>query len=104
MEKLTIFIEKAPKTRSKQIQKKALVLGGCGFLGRHLCQELLNRSYDVVIAYDLRRGRGFDLDQRDSRCEIILGDLEDTVNLTKAMEGCFAVFHTASPPYDLEDR
>ncbi len=79
-------------------------MGGCGFLGRHLCDELLRRDYTNVIAYDLRQGRGFDLDERDDRCKVVLGDLEDLEKLKEAMEGCFAVFHTASPPYDLEDR
>ena len=36
--------------------KRILVTGGAGFLGSHLCRELLNRGHDVVCADNLFTG------------------------------------------------
>ena len=37
-------------------QKKALVTGGAGFLGSHLCEALLERGYEVLCADNLFTG------------------------------------------------
>jgi len=75
---------------------KALVTGGSGFLGRHLVKELLRQKYDTVV-YDLeippeirRETRGLD------NLECINGDILDYESLTKAMQDCDIVFHTAA--------
>jgi dTDP-glucose 4,6-dehydratase len=36
--------------------KRALVTGGCGFLGSHLCERLLSEGYRVVCMDNLRTG------------------------------------------------
>jgi nucleoside-diphosphate-sugar epimerase len=36
--------------------RKALVTGGCGFVGRHLVRELINDQYDVTVVDDLSGG------------------------------------------------
>ena len=39
-----------------QKKKKALVTGGAGFIGSHLCEELLSRGFEVVVIDDLTTG------------------------------------------------
>ena len=56
--------------------KRALVTGGCGFIGSHLCDELLRRDYRVVCVDNLVTGDrtnvegalahpGFSLEEKD---------------------------------------
>ena len=44
---------------------RALVTGGAGFIGSHLVEQLLLRSYEVVVIDNLSTGRleNFDFDQ-----------------------------------------
>ena len=37
-------------------RSRALVTGGCGFVGRHFCRRLLDQEYDVTIVDDLSSG------------------------------------------------
>jgi GDP-L-fucose synthase len=39
--------------------KKALVTGGCGFVGRHLVKRLLNMDYQVTVVDNFFPGSGF---------------------------------------------
>ena len=38
------------------MKKKILVVGGCGYIGSHMVQCLVNASYDVVVLDDLSTG------------------------------------------------
>lgn len=45
-------------TRSKRArQKRAIVAGGAGFLGVHLCRRLIDNGYDVLVLDNLDTGR-----------------------------------------------
>lgn len=45
-------------TRSKQARRRrALVAGGAGFLGAHLCRRLIDDGYDVLVLDNLETGR-----------------------------------------------
>ena len=37
--------------------KKILVTGGCGFIGSHLCEKLIDLKYDVTVLDNLSTGR-----------------------------------------------
>ncbi|XP_076467798.1 sterol-4-alpha-carboxylate 3-dehydrogenase, decarboxylating-like isoform X2 [Babylonia areolata] len=67
-----------------------LVIGGCGFLGRHLCEQLLQRGY-TVRAFDIRKT--FDNDN----ISFFTGDLCNEKDVLAALEGVSCVFHCASP-------
>ncbi len=43
------------ETRAKQ-QRRALVTGGAGFIGSHLCERLLSEGYQVVSMDNLCTG------------------------------------------------
>ena len=92
---------------------KCLVLGGGGFIGKHLCEGLLARGYQVRV---LDRPR-LDLDDAKfltSRVEWLEGDFTNVVDVAAALEGCRWVFHLVSttlpknsndnPLYDLESN
>ena len=39
------------------LSKRILVTGGCGFLGSHLCERLLNDGHDVLCVDNFYTGR-----------------------------------------------
>jgi len=74
---------------------RALVTGGAGFLGSHLCDALLGEGYSVVAADNLLTGRLSNIEhlRKDSRFEFIEQDVCKPIR-------CGAVdyvFHFASP-------
>ena len=90
---------------------KALVTGGCGFLGSHIC-ELFHKEGWEVVAYDnmtkheLRR-TGFGTDEvrdynaralRAMGVEVVLGDIRNREHLLDRTSGCSFIAHTAAQP------
>ena len=75
--------------KSSQIQN-CLVLGGAGFLGRHLVEDLLATGYKVSV-FDLRQGT------YDDRISFFQGDICSFSDLSKALQECDTVFHLVSP-------
>lgn len=66
----------------RQAHQRALVTGGCGFLGRHLVQQLLESGRYEVTVLDIRKG---DEEGREG-LHYLVGDLrklEDVVAATK---------------------
>ncbi|MGB8913045.1 MAG: NAD-dependent epimerase/dehydratase family protein, partial [Candidatus Sulfotelmatobacter sp.] len=47
-------------------QKRALVTGGAGFLGSHLCDALLGEGWSVVVVDNLLTGRRANIDHLQS--------------------------------------
>jgi UDP-glucose 4-epimerase len=77
---------------------KALVTGGAGFIGSHVVDELVRRTYEVVVYDNFSSGFRRHLDRAvdSGRATIVDGDLLDCVKLTSAMEGASTVFHLAA--------
>ena len=75
--------------------KRALVTGGAGFLGSHLCDALLGEGYRVVVVDNLLTGRRANLShlQNDSRFEFIEKDICEPFDPGRVDY----VFHFASP-------
>ncbi len=77
---------------------RALVTGGAGFIGSHLCERLLERGWDVVVIDDLSTGRGSNVERilDNPRFRFVEGSVRDV----KVMEGlvceCDAIFHLAA--------
>ncbi len=84
-------------TRGKSI----LVIGGAGFIGSHVVDELLKTDVARVVIYDnFTRGKESHLDAalEDSRCEIFRdgGDIRDTDVLGAAVSEVQGVVHLAA--------
>ena len=75
----------------------AVVIGGCGFLGRHLVEGLVARGYRVRV-FDLRATF------TQEGVEFHTGDLCKKEDLLPVLDGVSVVFHTASPPPSSNNR
>jgi dTDP-glucose 4,6-dehydratase len=74
---------------------RAVVTGGAGFLGSHLCRELLNRGWDVVALDNLATGRLENLDdcRTHDGFSIAQCDVSEDISVTGPLD---AVLHFAS--------
>ena len=75
--------------------KRALVTGGAGFLGSHLCDALLAEGWRVVVVDNLITGRRANIEhlRTESHFEFIKKDISDPFDPGKVDY----VFHFASP-------
>jgi len=70
------------------MQKRILVLGGTGMLGKPVVQQLQEDGFQVrVLARDAEKAGA----QFGESVEIIQGDVTDTDRLESALEGCYGV-------------
>jgi dTDP-glucose 4,6-dehydratase len=85
--------------------KRALVTGGAGFLGSHLCDALLSDGYSVIAVDNLLTGRMANVDhllKKDSRFEFRKLDVNEPFDCGQVDY----VFHFASPasPVDYHEH
>ena len=66
---------------------KAVVIGGSGFLGSHVADELTRRKYSVTV-FDCNPSPWVSEDQK-----MIVGDMLDAESLEKACEGSRYLYH-----------
>ncbi|KAF5369441.1 hypothetical protein D9758_002522 [Tetrapyrgos nigripes] len=73
-----------------------LVIGGSGFLGRHIVEQLKDRGDNVSV---------FDIVQRTEDVPFYSGDISDQAQVATALRrsGTTCIIHTASPPAALND-
>ncbi|XP_068596661.1 sterol-4-alpha-carboxylate 3-dehydrogenase, decarboxylating [Brachionichthys hirsutus] len=83
--------------RLRPSNKRCAVIGGSGFLGRHLVEKLLDRGYTVSV-FDIRKS--YEL----PGVAFYRGDLCDQQALLPALEAVSLVFHCASPAPACDDR
>ncbi len=76
--------------------KKCLVLGGDGFLGSHLVDDLLTRGYDVRVFDRFRKGHIKNLKHVKGVVEFYKGDFLNKRHLSRALKGVDYVFHFVS--------
>ena len=78
---------------------KVLITGAAGFIGSHLTELLVEEGFSVVAfdRYNSNNDWGW-LEQSKYKkdFEVVLGDIRDFDSVSKAMKGCFSVFHLAA--------
>ena len=76
---------------------KILVTGGCGFIGRHVTEELLENGYEVRVFDALIDQVHGDVEVAVSKAaEVVRGDVRDKTAVEQALEGVDGVIHLAA--------
>lgn len=76
---------------------KTIVTGGCGFIGSHLVEALLNYGHSVVVLDNLSTGRRENLDfELHNRVKIVECDLGASGAWQDEFDGIDWVFHLAA--------
>ena len=93
--------------------KNCIVYGGGGFIGSHLCEELLNNGYNVTI-FDKINFSKENIRNFKDKVKIIEGDFNNEFDLLNSLDGIDYVFHLVSstlpassndnPVYDAESN
>jgi nucleoside-diphosphate-sugar epimerase len=76
--------------------KTCLVTGGAGFIGSHLCEQLLGCGHAVRVLDNFSTGKPENLAAVRDRIEVHEGDIRDVAACRKACEGVDYVFHLAA--------
>ena len=76
--------------------KKVAVIGGAGFIGSNIVDELIKEGKEVVVIDDLSTGFLKNVNSQAIFVEIDISNTEQSVDLIKALENCDTVFHTAA--------
>lgn len=79
--------------KSRAAKSTVLVLGGTGFIGRHLLDELLKRNIGIRIA--TRNAAAARVLLSGKVTDIVEGNIGDPHFLSEALEGISTVFHLA---------
>ncbi|MEM2851497.1 MAG: SDR family oxidoreductase [Candidatus Bathyarchaeia archaeon] len=79
---------------------RALVTGGCGFIGSHLVEALLYRNCDVIVLDDLSTGKRENLKvfERCRNLTFIRGDVRNLDLVRAAVKDVEVIFHMAAIP------
>ena len=74
-----------------------LILGGNGYIGSHVAEELLLRECPVRVLSRRIPGLLPDSSLKHPLLQFVLGDLSDTATCSNVIEGCSAVIHCVGP-------
>jgi nucleoside-diphosphate-sugar epimerase len=85
-----------PRTHSDKV-KDVLVLGGAGYLGSVVVEQLVRRGFRVRVLDSFLYGEhSLDTVRAHPHCELVHGDVRDIGVVVQAMRGCDAVVHLAA--------
>lgn len=75
---------------------KYLVTGGCGFIGSHLCDALIDLGHEVIVLDNMSTGKHENL---NAKAKLYVGDINDTLLVNELMsrvDGCYHLAAVAS--------
>lgn len=80
------------------MKKKMLVTGGAGFIGSHLCEELLSRGFIVSVVDDFSTARRSNLSalKNNKNIKLYRGSILDERLLKRLIKDCDIVYHLAA--------
>ncbi|MEM1243223.1 MAG: NAD-dependent epimerase/dehydratase family protein [Pseudomonadota bacterium] len=70
-----------------------LITGGCGFIGSHLVDKLIEKQHQCIVVDDLSTGKKTNL---NSKAELIVGDVSDEKLIQQILADCDGCFHLAA--------
>ena len=70
-----------------------LVTGGCGFIGSHLVESLVNEGHKVRVLDDLSTGKRENV---PAQCEVVVGSVTDNQLVRDCMTDIDGCFHLAA--------
>jgi len=78
--------------------RRVLVTGGCGFIGSHLVEALIEHGalVSVLGRYNSRSDKGFISEVESSNLEVHLGDVADLTFVRSLADGIDTIFHLAA--------
>ena len=78
--------------------KRILITGGTGSLGRALTKKLLAEKVDVIRIFSRNENKQVTMQSEfnDDRLRFLIGDVRDLPRLERALEGIDIVFHAAA--------
>ena len=79
--------------------KKILITGGCGFIGSHLAEYLVELGYNVKVfdRYNSENNWGWlEKSKIKKEIEVVLGDIRDFDSVLNASKGCDNILHLAA--------
>jgi len=76
--------------------KKCLVIGGDGFLGSHLVDDLVLRGFDVRVFDHFQDGKTKNIRHLEGKIELYTGDFLNKRHLSRALKNVEYVFHFVS--------
>jgi UDP-glucuronate decarboxylase len=87
--------------RNRPDRGRALVAGGAGFLGSHLCERLLCEGYEVIALDNFHTGKKYNLAGigRDAFFTCIKHDVIDSLPADLAVDEIYNLACPASPPH-----
>lgn len=93
--------------------KRCLVFGGCGFIGSHVADRLVERGHEVRLFDKLNVERAR-VEHLGAKVEIVEGDFTDEAAVKSTIKGIDVIYHLISttlpatsnknPPYDVESN
>jgi len=93
--------------------EKCVLLGGGGFIGSHLAEELINAGFEVRI-FDIKNFSKKNIESFMDRIEVVEGDFSNPIDIATALNGVDYVYHLISttipsnsvlnPSYDVESN
>lgn len=82
---------------------KFLVTGGCGFIGSHLVDNLINDGHKIIVLDNFSTGK---IENLNKKSDLVVGDIcnPETVNrCMKNIDGCFHLAAIASVQKSVEE-
>lgn len=80
---------------------KFLITGGCGFIGSHLAEELINKGNNVIILDDLSTGK---IENKPKKAKFIKANILDKNAVKKALKDVDFCFHLAAVASIVKER